>query len=121
MNVFLKKVNFSVLWRQSQLFLLRVISLSFIYGSLTLMAHFEPYTSQINMEKPNDTHSIQKKLSRACQTSLIEICGNKIWLKSCFFEHISSIFSNNHYINPPSVIHFWKAMAMRINNPRSFN
>ena len=60
MNVFLKKVNFSVLWRQSQLFLLRVISLSFINGSLTLMAHFEPYTSQNNMEKPNDTHSIQK-------------------------------------------------------------
>ena len=52
--------------------------------------------------------------------NLIEICGKKIWPKSCLFEHIPPVFSKILYIDPPSVIHFWKAMAMRIKKLLSF-
>ena len=74
-NCLLKKLNFSVFWRQRQSFLWGLISQLFVYGSFTLMAHFEAYISHMDMENFNGTHSLLKKLARTFQTSLIEIYG----------------------------------------------
>ena len=116
--VCLKKSIFSVLWQQRQNFLWGLISQLFVYGSFTLMAHFEAYISHMDMENYNETHSLTKKLARTFQTSLIEIYGNKILPKSCIFRHINTLFSNNPIIYPPSVIHYWKGMTMRINKTK---
>ena len=77
-NCLLKKLNFSVIWRQRQNILGGLISQLFVYGYFTLTANFEAYITHMDMENYNETHSLKKKLSRTFQSSLIEIYGNKI-------------------------------------------
>ena len=116
---FLKKLNFSIPWRQTQFFLLWLISQPFLNQYFTLMAHFEAYITHMEMEHHKETHSHFKKWATTFPISLIEICGNKIWAKSCIFWHTSSLFSNIPSIYPPSVIHHWRCVVMTIHNPQS--